>query len=211
MTAWLLSMSEEPRCVFASTVAVDSSAHPPEKARSMWPESSETKPYRCFAWCYRAGDTTPRGAVPARDVYRRLDVAGELQVNISGQISVGPRADKCSATDSALTGPVFELLFLASTTSMSSEVSSISQVLDTLVYEALPKPASLRATLVYIRRQGPGTASYQVRFTYDDDSTEELVGQVGMLLREVSTANPVKAVEVIGSGRFEWIMAGYHV
>ncbi len=149
--------------------------------------------------------------MPARDVYRRLDVAGELQVNISGQISVGPRADKCSATDSALTGPVFELLFLASTTSMSSEVSSIGQVLDTLVYEALPKPASLRATLVYIRRQGPGTASYQVRFTYDDDSTEELVGQVGMLLREVSTANPVKAVEVLGSGRFEWIMAGYHV
>lgn len=133
-------------------------------------------------------------------------MASNLQITLDGTISVGSEKDRCSY-DSALTGPVFTLLFLAVNAALTEEVSSIRQTIDTQVYLALPIPAAMRGRVFYIRRQSSVESSYMLRFTYHDDTTEVLTC-VGCLFREVSSANPIKTVEIIGSGTFEWIFAG---
>lgn len=109
-----------------------------------------------------------------------------------------------------LSGPTFELSILARTAAPVNEASSTAQSIDTLVYEALPQPAGLRSRFFYIRRKGSTSSEYTLRFTYNDDSQETLT-QVGTLVREVSIDNPIKLVEIIGSGDFEWILAGQPV
>lgn len=133
-------------------------------------------------------------------------MASSLAITIEGTINVGVQKDRCGY-DSALTGPVFELKLLALNASLPEEVSSIRQTIDTDVYLALPTPAAMRARFFYIRRPGSQESEYTLRFTYDDDTTEVLTC-VGMLVREVKSANPIKTVEIIGDGVFEWVFAG---
>lgn len=133
-------------------------------------------------------------------------MASTLQITLDGQISIGLETDRC-VSDTALTGPIFSLAFLAKNAALSEEVSSIGQTIDTVAYEALPIPASLRGRVFYIRRQASQEVEYTLRFTYADDA-QEVLTQAGTLFREVSSGNPIKTVEIIGSGKFEWVIAG---
>lgn len=135
-------------------------------------------------------------------------MAADLAIQLHGQISVAPESDRCRS-ESALAGPTFELSLLVKNAAQVDEFSSIHQTIDAVAFEALPQPAGLRSRVFYIRRKGSSETSYQLRFTYDDDSTETLSDCTGMLIREVSSSNPLKLVEIIGSGDFEWLLAGW--
>lgn len=133
-----------------------------------------------------------------------------IKVALEGKISV-EFVDRCSSSAwEAQSGPVFKLGWSACESNMVNEVSSIAQTIDTNVFQALPVPTSLRGRQFYIAQMNARGAEYQLRFTYDDDTTETLT-LTGTLLREALSDNAIKGVEIIGSGVFQWILAGHVV
>jgi len=128
-----------------------------------------------------------------------------MYVDLQGTLQLGP-GKHCDAEDGPLTGPVYPLALLDKNKGPTAQAGLFEQTIDSdAVFEDLPFPANLRATVTYFAPLK--SALFVLRFTLADDTTVD-IDTVGMSLIEHDPDNAVKGIAVKGSGKVRWLATG---
>lgn len=107
--------------------------------------------------------------------------------------------------DGVTTGPTYELALRAKNADVKQALGSIKLVIDSpAAFVALPIAPGTLATVTML---GTGENVFDVRFTYEDATTDTIVVK-GLLVMEHDPLNCVTAVEVQGEGTVQYLIAG---
>lgn len=129
-----------------------------------------------------------------------------MNLELTGDLSLGPGKKACGGEVGNTTGPVHSLALTGENQSPDAMSGLYEQTIDSdNAQVALPFDPMLAATVTYL--QTLGGAEFSVTFTFADDATSTL-GIKGMALIEHNPDNPVTGISVQGSGKLRWLATG---